>query len=54
MAFDVTRYTAAVFDLDGTVWLSEIPIPGAARVRRALPCEWTHHHVRHERHADHR
>ena len=29
MAFDVTRYTSAVFDLDGTVWLSEIPIPGA-------------------------
>ena len=29
MTFDVTRYTSAVFDLDGTVWLSEVPIPGA-------------------------
>ena len=29
MTFDVTHYTAAVFDLDGTVWLSEVPIPGA-------------------------
>jgi HAD superfamily hydrolase (TIGR01450 family) len=29
MPFDVTRYTSAVFDLDGTVWLSEVPIPGA-------------------------
>ena len=28
-AFDVTRYSSAVFDLDGTVWLSEIPISGA-------------------------
>lgn len=29
MAFDITRYTSAVFDLDGTVWLSAVPIPGA-------------------------
>jgi HAD superfamily hydrolase (TIGR01450 family) len=28
MAFDVADYTSAVFDLDGTVWLSEVPIPG--------------------------
>ena len=35
--FDIARYAAAVFDLDGTVWLSEQPVPGAldflARVR---------------------
>ena len=29
MPFDVTSYTSAVFDLDGTVWLSEVPIPGS-------------------------
>src|SRR5262245_23486030 len=29
MPFDVTNYTSAVFDLDGTVWLSEIPITGS-------------------------
>ena len=29
MAFDIAQYTSAVFDLDGTVWLSEVPIPGA-------------------------
>ncbi|HZB43507.1 MAG TPA: HAD hydrolase-like protein [Ilumatobacter sp.] len=29
MSFDIGSYTSAVFDLDGTVWLSEIPIPGA-------------------------
>ena len=29
MAFDIGGYTSAVFDLDGTVWLSEIPIPGS-------------------------
>jgi HAD superfamily hydrolase (TIGR01450 family) len=29
MPFDITDYDAAVFDLDGTVWLSETPIPGA-------------------------
>jgi glycerol 3-phosphatase-2 len=29
-AFDLARYDAAVFDLDGTVWLGEDPIPGAA------------------------
>lgn len=28
-AFDLARYAAAVFDLDGTVWLSEQPVPGA-------------------------
>lgn len=28
-AFDLSRYVAAVFDLDGTVWLSEEPMPGA-------------------------
>jgi glycerol 3-phosphatase-2 len=28
-AFDIARYAAAVFDLDGTVWLSEEPVPGA-------------------------
>jgi HAD superfamily hydrolase (TIGR01450 family) len=28
-AFDISQYAAAVFDLDGTVWLSEEPIPGA-------------------------
>ena len=27
--FDLSRYAAAVFDLDGTVWLSEQPMPGA-------------------------
>lgn len=27
--FDLSRYAAAVFDLDGTVWLSEQPVPGA-------------------------
>lgn len=27
--FDLARYAAAVFDLDGTVWLSEKPMPGA-------------------------
>jgi glycerol-1-phosphatase len=27
--FDITRYGAAVFDLDGTVWLSGTPIAGA-------------------------
>jgi len=27
--FDVARYSAAVFDLDGTVWLSGHPMPGA-------------------------
>lgn len=27
--FDLTRYAAAVFDLDGTVWLSEQPVAGA-------------------------
>ena len=27
--FDLARYAAAVFDLDGTVWLSEQPVPGA-------------------------
>lgn len=27
--FDLGRYAAAVFDLDGTVWLSERPVPGA-------------------------
>lgn len=27
--FDLARYSAAVFDLDGTVWLSETPMPGA-------------------------
>ncbi len=27
--FDLARYDAAVFDLDGTVWLSGEPIPGA-------------------------
>ena len=29
MTFDLSRYGAAVFDLDGTVWLSGEPIPGA-------------------------
>jgi HAD superfamily hydrolase (TIGR01450 family) len=29
MPFDISNYSAAVFDLDGTVWLSETPIPGA-------------------------
>ena len=29
MAFGISDYTSAVFDLDGTVWLSEVPIPGA-------------------------
>jgi HAD superfamily hydrolase (TIGR01450 family) len=29
-AFDIGRYAAAVFDLDGTVWLSDTPMPGAA------------------------
>src|SRR5215213_4924030 len=29
-AFDLGRYAAAVFDLDGTVWLSDTPMPGAA------------------------
>ena len=29
-SFDLTRYSAAVFDLDGTVWLTDTPIPGAA------------------------
>jgi HAD superfamily hydrolase (TIGR01450 family) len=33
--FDLERYGAAVFDLDGTVWLSEVPIPGAV--------EWVEH-----------
>ncbi len=28
--FDIGRYSAAVFDLDGTVWLSDTPVPGAA------------------------
>lgn len=28
-SFDLSRYKAAVFDLDGTVWLSGRPIPGA-------------------------
>jgi HAD superfamily hydrolase (TIGR01450 family) len=28
-AFDLSHYAAAVFDLDGTVWLSEDPVPGA-------------------------
>jgi HAD superfamily hydrolase (TIGR01450 family) len=28
-AFDLGRYAAAVFDLDGTVWLSEEPVQGA-------------------------
>ena len=27
--FSLSRYGAAVFDLDGTVWLSEVPIAGA-------------------------
>lgn len=27
--FDLSRYAAAVFDLDGTVWLTDTPIPGA-------------------------
>jgi glycerol 3-phosphatase-2 len=27
--FELARYAAAVFDLDGTVWLSEQPMPGA-------------------------
>lgn len=30
--FDLGRYRAAVFDLDGTVWLSGEPIPGAAEL----------------------
>ena len=29
-SFDIGRYAAAVFDLDGTVWLSDTPMPGAA------------------------
>jgi HAD superfamily hydrolase (TIGR01450 family) len=29
MPFDIARYGASVFDLDGTVWLSDTPIPGA-------------------------
>jgi HAD superfamily hydrolase (TIGR01450 family) len=29
MPFDIGDYTSAVFDLDGTVWLSETPIPGS-------------------------
>ena len=29
MQFDIGRYAAAVFDLDGTVWLSDTPMPGA-------------------------
>lgn len=29
MPFDITDYTSAVFDLDGTVWLSEVPIGGS-------------------------
>ena len=29
MPFDISDYTSAVFDLDGTVWLSETPIPGS-------------------------
>jgi len=29
MTFDIGRYTSAVFDLDGTVWLSGTPIAGA-------------------------
>ncbi len=28
--FDLSRYDACVFDLDGTVWLGTDPIPGAA------------------------
>jgi HAD superfamily hydrolase (TIGR01450 family) len=30
--FDLTRYAACVFDLDGTVWLGATPIPGAIDV----------------------
>jgi len=29
MTFELGKYRAAVFDLDGTVWLSDVPIPGA-------------------------
>jgi ribonucleotide monophosphatase NagD (HAD superfamily) len=29
MPFDIGDYTSAVFDLDGTVWLSEVPIAGS-------------------------
>ena len=32
--FDVDRYDAFVFDLDGTVWLGTDPIPGAAEFLR--------------------
>jgi HAD superfamily hydrolase (TIGR01450 family) len=30
--FDLSRYAAAVFDLDGTVWLTDTPIPGAVEL----------------------
>jgi ribonucleotide monophosphatase NagD (HAD superfamily) len=40
--FDLSRYEAAVFDLDGTVWLSEQPMPGAvAFVDRCRELEMT-------------
>ena len=30
--FDLARYAAAVFDLDGTVWLTDTPLPGAVEL----------------------
>jgi glycerol-1-phosphatase len=39
--FDITRYGAAVFDLDGTVWLSGDPIPGAIDFLESLRAQGT-------------